>query len=860
GRITYLNRAAQELYGVDYLGYDLADHLEKVRALRTDGAPFPLEEMPVGRSLKTGEAVHDVEMVIERADGRRIPVSVSSAPLLDAQGKIQTAIVAFSDIAARKDAEEQLERSNRRIKHILASIQDDFYVLDRDWRFVYASRNFTGRIGKEPKDFVGNVIWEMFPKHLGTPYEENVRAAMERGEVRRFEIEGKYTNSRYMITVFPSAEGITVLGTDITEQKKTEDAARENAERLRFALETSRTGAWELDLVDHTAFRSLDHDRIFGYQELRPQWTYEIFLDHVVPEDREEVNAKFREAIATKGLWNFECRIRRADGEIRWIWAAGRHRLGAAGEARRMVGIVQDITERKRAEVLKQALSEQESLRLGAALEQSPDAVVLFDLDGTIRYVNAAFGSINRVAKDEAKGRSYFETYAASAAASVRKAVSEGRTWQGQLSRRISAGQTVELEVAASAITDPKGGIIGGLATEKDITNELALQRQLRQSQKMEALGTLAGGIAHDFNNILNPIFISMELALLEPSLDLSIRQHLEVALKAAERGRDLVKQVIAFSRQKERERKPTKAGPVVQEAVNFLRASLPSTIEVKSDIRDETGCVMGDPAQIHQIVMNLSGNAAYAMRQKGGVLTVGLDSVEVVKAGQAARMQGLKPGTYLRLTVSDTGTGMTPEVRDHLFDPFFTTKGPGEGSGMGLPVVDGIVRDYGGAIAVDTDEGRGSTFTVYVPRIESQESPRPVPLNSLPRGSGRILLIDDEEAQVYSVRGMLEKLGYKVTAMTKPQEALDLFRADREAFDLVITDQTMPRLTGLQVAEQVLKDRPGTPIVLCTGFSEAVDAKEAHALGIREFLMKPYSVREMAEVVRRTLAADLRG
>ena len=760
------------------------------------------------------------------------------------------------DITGLKQAEERLEQGNRRIKEMLASIQDDFFVLDRDWRFRFVSRRFTSRIGKEPKDLVGRVIWDMFPKHLGTIYEENLRAAMEKREIRRFEFEGRYTQAWYSMAVFPSADGITVLGVDITKRKKDEEALQASEARFRSVLDNSRDVVYRFNMrTGRFEYVSPSCEKVVGYPaDPLAGLDGQAALEMIHPDDRKA----FLDAVARceeTGDAEIEYRQRGADGAYRWLSNHISVSRDRDGRPLYRDGNIRDVTERKEAEVLRQALIEQERLRLGAAVDQAPDAVVMLDLDGTIRYANAAFGFVNKMAKDETKGRSYFDEFTPRALADqMRQALAAGRAWQGSLARPIRGGRPVELEVALSAVTDTAGAVVGGLVTEKDVTYEMALQRQLRQGQKMEALGTLAGGIAHDFNNILNPIFISVELALLEPSLDPAVRSHLEVGLKAAERGRDLVKQVIAFSRQKERERKPFKAAPVVRESVNFLRVSLPSTIEIRSEVRDETGAILGDPAQLQQIVVNLSSNAAYAMRQSGGVLTVNLDGVEADDE-LAGQVPGLKPGPYLRLTVADTGTGMTPGVVARLFDPFFTTKGPGEGSGMGLPVVDGIVRDYGGGIAVMTEEGRGSTFTVYLPREECGGSPPESIPDDLPRGTGRILLIDDEEVQIYSIRRMLEKLGYEVVALTDGREAVERFRSEPRRFDLVITDQTMPRLTGMQVAGELLRSRPDLPIILCTGYSEVVDARKARALGIREFLMKPYSVREMAEVVRRTLA-----
>jgi CheY-like chemotaxis protein len=291
----------------------------------------------------------------------------------------------------------------------------------------------------------------------------------------------------------------------------------------------------------------------------------------------------------------------------------------------------------------------------------------------------------------------------------------------------------------------------------------------------------------------------------------------------------------------------------VIKEALKFLRSSLDASIELRQNICQETGYILADPTQIHQVIMNLVNNAGYAMRDRGGVLDVSLVEVDVDKDG-AAHQPDLRPGPYIRLTVADTGTGMTREVMERAFYPFFTTKKPGEGSGLGLAVVHGVVRDYGGAVTVTSEPGRGATFDIFFPRISADEVQPEAPDEGLSGGMERILLVDDEDVQVQSMRHMLRRLGYRVAAKTDPAEALRAFQKNPEHYDIVITDQTMPRLTGAQLAEEVLRIKPGLPVILCTGFSDKVDAEGAHALGIREFLMKPFSMRDMAAAINRAL------
>jgi CheY-like chemotaxis protein len=369
----------------------------------------------------------------------------------------------------------------------------------------------------------------------------------------------------------------------------------------------------------------------------------------------------------------------------------------------------------------------------------------------------------------------------------------------------------------------------------------------------MEALGTLAGGIAHDFNNILNPILINTEQALLDVSKDSPMHRSLQLVLEAAERGKNLVKQIIAFSRQKEQERKPLKAEPLIKETIKLLQASLPKTVEIRVNLQEERGFILADPTQVHQVVMNLCSNSAFAMRESGGILEVKLAEVDV-DLEMSNQHPNLKPGSYQRLTITDTGEGMTKDVMERAFDPFFTTKKPGEGTGMGLSVVHGIVTQCKGAISCYSEPGKGSTFNVFFPFVDADESPQKVLSKQLATGREHVLLIDDEEAQIQSIQNVLEQLGYTVVATTDSMEALKLFQEDPQAFDLVITDQTMPRLTGIKLAEELLLIRPDVPIILCTGFSETVDANGAKAIGIRQFLMKPFSIAEISETLRRAL------
>jgi len=392
-----------------------------------------------------------------------------------------------------------------------------------------------------------------------------------------------------------------------------------------------------------------------------------------------------------------------------------------------------------------------------------------------------------------------------------------------------------------------------------DITRHKRLEAQIRQAQKMEAMGTLAGGIAHDFNNILGAIIGYTELMLFDIPEDTRVRTTLKHVLEAGYRAKDLVKQIVAFSRQSEQEFRPVKMSLVIKEALNLLRASLPTTIAIVQDIPSDLPLVKGDSTQIHQVLMNLCANAAHAMRVGGGTLQLGLGVIDYTPESVAI-LSDLQPGRYVRLEVSDTGHGMTRDTVDRIFDPFFTTKEKGQGTGMGLSVVHGIVESHGGAITVYSEPGRGSSFHVYLPALEGGEEAHREPLGPVPGGTESVLFLDDEKALVEMGKQLLERLGYTVVGRSSSIEALEAFRAQPDKFDLVITDMTMPHMTGDALARELMRIRPAIPIILCTGFSEQISEEKAAAMGIKGYIMKPLVIRELAQAIRKALDPTVTG
>ncbi len=415
------------------------------------------------------------------------------------------------------------------------------------------------------------------------------------------------------------------------------------------------------------------------------------------------------------------------------------------------------------------------------------------------------------------------------------------------------SGSTVWINLTVSPLKADGGEDTYYMTIVQDITGRKSmeeqknkLEHQLRQSQKMEAIGTLAGGIAHDFNNILGAIIGFTELSMLDLPSDSPVNDYLNRILMSGNRARDLVRQILVFSRKEQPECKPVEIGSVVRDCLKLLRPLLPSTVEIREHIRIKSGTIMADTTQIHQVLMNLCTNASYVMKEKGGLIHIELTDVDISVPYPAE----LKAGPYFMLTVSDTGPGMEKHIMERIFEPYFTTKKQGEGTGMGLSVVYGIIKNYGGHISVYSEPGKGTSFHIYLPRIE--ENIVPEKSEQVKGGYERILFVDDEKELVNVYRIMLKNLGYDITAISDSEEALNLFRNEPDKFDLLITDYTMPKLTGTELASEIFKIKPGFPVILCSGFSETLNKE--HTAGIRECLMKPLNKKIVSQAIRKVL------
>ncbi len=502
--------------------------------------------------------------------------------------------------------------------------------------------------------------------------------------------------------------------------------------------------------------------------------------------------------------------------------------------------------------------AEAERVRLVTAIEQVAEGIIITDEKWTVLYVNPGFECIVGYDKSEIIGRDcriLGVDYAGTLGNNISDTINRGQVWSGRMLNRKKDGTLFHAEVTISPVRDTWGNIINYVSVYRDVTREVNLEKNLRQAQKMECMGTLAGGIAHDFNNILTAVIGYSEIALSLAPEESPLKRSLDRVLEAGLRARDLVRQILTFSRKSEQEKKPVQLSLIIKEVMKLLRASLPSTIEIFLEIDEDVveTIILSDSTQIHQVLMNLCTNAAYAMQAKGGILKIRLKNVEADSHALSAHSDLLKK-PYVCLEVSDTGHGMDAETMERIFDPYFTTKEVGEGTGLGLSVAVGIIRSSGGTIEVESKPDHGTTFYVFFPKLEEKIVQTVKISEALPSGNERILFVDDEKALSELGKEMLEKLGYKVTSKLSSLEAFETFRADPCGFDLLITDVTMPHLSGRELAKMVTNIRPNMPVILCTGLGDvAVEKDAANEVG-PQVIVKPYSIATLATGVRRAL------
>ena len=769
------------------------------------------------------------------------------------------------DISERKHIEDALRKSDKLFRTAVSELPIAMIVSEGVSEKVLAvNRKFTELFGYTIEDIPDVSAW--WPKaYPDNAYRDEVRtiwteiiekAIADQAEVKPLEVTitcKDNTEKQIIVQAASVAEINLVTFIDQTERKRTEMALHESEKRLSAHLENTPVGAisWNLDfeVVDWNPAA----ETIFGYTKKEAIGKHAA--DLIIPEEiKDEIDKIFEKLLAkTGGTHSTNEDITKNRRRIICDWYNTTIK-DPDGNTIGVSSFVHDITERVNTakELINKKEAAQRYLNLAGVM------FIGLDQKGNVTIANKKACTVLECDENDIIGQNWFDNFIPFR---IREDV---RSVFNQLivgdvepveyfENPVVSKKGDEKQIAwhNTILTDGQNKIIGTLGSGEDITEKRKLQAQLEQSQKMEAIGNLAGGIAHDFNNILSSVIGFTELALDDVEKGTTLEDYLQEVYTGGKRARDLVKQILAFARQSDEERKPLQIGNIAKEVLKLIRSTIPATIEIRENIESDS-LVMGNASHVHQLFMNLCTNAAQAMEGPGGVLKVRLTDVNYT--GQPPTLLKLKAGNYIKITVSDTGTGISPDIIDSIFEPYFTTKGVGEGTGMGLAMSHGIVEGYGGKITVDSALGEGTTFKIYLPVSRRRKIHRQYEPEQLPEGTERILFIDDEAPIAKMGSQGLERLGYNVTIRTSSVEGLELFKTKPNDFDIVITDMTMPNITGDKLSVELLKIRPDIPVILCSGYSKKISDDTVLNIGIKAFAYKPIVKADLAKIVRKVL------
>jgi PAS domain S-box-containing protein len=859
-------------------------------------------EVPVSLSARS-LMMNDVEafciVATDLTNQKRAQESLEAAYDHLEERVVERTIMLEKEIVVRKRVEDALHETEARFR--LALKNAPVSVATQDHNFVYQwaynprTRRSDELIGKTDADLLA-------PEELAVIL-ENKRRVLESGAEVHVQHWLTSNGKRLFLDLYfepirDSAGEITGIGVatvDLTAQKMAEEALRqserrehERAEELAIMLEAVPT---PVIIVHNPDATHMTGNRAANELLQQPSGA-EVSLSapsdvkprhfKAIKDGRELRLDELPAQRAAKGehVQDLEFDLVFDDGTTRHLLGYGTPLLDEHGHPRGAVHVLVDITERKRAEeVLRKAheelelqvqrrtaqLRESEKIALDQMREietfyhTAPIGLCVLDTDLRYLRINELLAGWNGLPASKHIGKTLREvlpSLADEVEQAARQVIETGNpVINTEITGEAPDQPGIKRIWLASwhPVKDSTGTVVNISVVVEEVTEQRQLEDELRQSQKMEAIGTLAGGIAHDFNNMLAAILGFTEMALEDLPDRPDVERNLQNVSKAAMRARDLVKQIVAFSRKTGHERNPLSLLPLLKETVQLLRGSIPATIEIKFVVTATSDIVLAAPIEIQQVLMNLATNASLAMQQKGGTMEIILTDINFDPDSPVFGAE-ISPGEYAQLVVKDTGTGMSPDVMKRAFEPFFTTREVGKGTGMGLAVVYGIVKDLQGTITVESEPGEGSTFRVLLPKVKTDVQAGVVQPVEIPDGNERILFVDDEEMLVEWGRATLEKLGYTVTAITDSREALKTFLNDPSRFDLVITDHAMPQMAGSQLSKELLTTRPDTPIILCTGHSDNISPEIAREIGVREFLMKPVTRQELATAVRRAL------
>lgn len=627
------------------------------------------------------------------------------------------------------------------------------------------------------------------------------------------------------------------------------EALHRSQEIYRRIVLTSNEGILALGRDGRIDFANDRMAELLGYRvEEFVDQEVEFFLFEQDIEDHRKRLQERSQGVADQ----YERRWKHRNGQEVWTIVSATPVLNEEGHFEGSFAMITDISKRKQAE---KAIRDSEK-RYRLIMESSPDPIVTYDMQGNVIYINPAFTRIFGWTYEEVVGKriDYVPEEAIAETQAMVDRLNRGESVSGFKTIRYDVNRNIiDIDMSFGTWRTTSGEPGGSVVILRDVTEQNKVAAQLQRAQKMEAIGTLAGGIAHDFNNILTGIFAYAQLAGTHIDNKQKAKKDIEQIIIGAHKATDLVRQILTISRKSIHKKQPLSVCVVVKEALKLLQATIPATIQIRESILSEAS-VMADPTKIHQVVMNLSTNAYHAMLETGGVLSVGLKEVQFSQK-DCVPGTDIVPGKFLKLEIGDAGHGIEPDVLEKIFEPYFTTKGEGEGTGLGLAVVLGIVQEHDGRIEVYSEPGQGTTFHVFFPIIEEVGQPVLGDTVDFPvSGNERILLVDDEEDLLMALKQLLEQLGYQVSHCQTGSQAYESFEKHPDHFDIVVTDMTMPEMTGLELAKKILQIRPSQPVILCTGHSELINKEKALALGIRYYYEKPVIIDELAKVIRTML------
>ncbi len=858
GDIVEANQAA-----CDFYGYSKEEILTKKI---TDINMLPPDE--VRREMKCAKTVGRLRFSFPHrlASGEVRDVHVYSGPVKTSAGNLLFSII--HDVTDQKRAEEQLRESEKRFNLAMDASRDGIFDWDLVTNEIYYSPGWKKMLGYEydelPSDFS---VWERLTHPDDVERSWHMQKELISGKRDRFEIEFKMKHkdghwvdilSRANAYFNENGKAVRIVGThlDISQRKKIEEALKESRERYQKAQRIGKVGNWEYNIQTTEFWGSDEAKRIYGFDPRSENFTTEE-VERCIPE-RERVHQALIDLLEKGKAYHLEFDIITRDTQERkTIISIAKLEKDAEGNPLRVTGVIQDITKRKQSEM---ALRKSEA-RLYAVFEAADKISFIItdaqDPEPLILEFSPGAEKIFGYARAEMIGKPLSVLHLPEDATqfpTAHQRMGEGKGgFSGETTLVRKSGKKFPALFSTYPMYDEAGEMYAMLAVSIDISEQKEMELKLLQAHKMEAIGNLAGGIAHEFNNVLAIILGNAELAIDDVPDWNPAHNALKEICNASFRAKEVVLQILSFARKTMTALKPLEINAIAKESLKLMRASIPTMIDIQSNIPPEPSMILGDPTEIHQILINLFTNASYAMKEKGGVLEIEISEVALDNIA-ASRYEDLSAGDFVKLAVHDSGEGIKPDVLEKAFEPYFTTKEFGAGSGMGLAVVYGIVKKCKGAINIKSTVGEGTTVEVLFPRIEEKEPSNEKKEDELPMGNERILLVDDDPAIANMIGQILERLGYAVSGMTDSTAALERFQASPEDFDLVITDMAMPKMSGSQLAAELKKLRNNIPIFLCTGHSDTIDEKKAKELGIEGFSMKPLDKGVLARAVRTIL------